>query len=541
LSSFNLFKNLFEKFGTMEETTLDKKKKKKKEKKTKLLLGCIHVPSSNEESFFEQNAETKSEKDEKKEAKKRKKLAKIAERNEKKERKKRKKVDKKLGIDVEGAATGIEETAAASIEKKKKKRKDSEEGKDKKKKKKDKKKQKVSHGDVAGDADDVSVVKRKISPIGDDSVVVVELSLDEDGAAELGGKKRKLEGIVPKRKKKKRKIEESAALELPTAEETVKRKKSKKEKKQSMKMKLAELAESVPHVPTIIVSSHVNDDSIDSKHVSTLMSPVSAAAGGAGLPSIQERNDADSSDTNTPSAALTSSTNDAIPANPDPPVRTKKKKKKSKSDSEGSAPNDINTPTPNDINTPILDDVNTPTPNDVDTPTKAMKNELISELKEKVKKKKRKSDPVPEEKIATPVEVTTTPKDHVFSTPTKTPTSTAKPSLGQWGNTQLGSTEKTQKFFRLLGGMKKPGGSPLSFRSSKGSASSVEGGEEPEKAIMAMGRKDADALNNKLEEQFKKALGGIGKGKVGLGFSPQLDPASKKFHIDVNQSKSVKF
>ena len=69
----------------------------------------------------------------------------------------------------------------------------------------------------------------------------------------------------------------------------------------------------------------------------------------------------------------------------------------------------------------------------------------------------------------------------------------------------------------------------------------MEGGEEPEKAIMAMGRKDADALNNKLEEQFKKALGGIGKGKVGLGFSPQLDPASKKFHIDVNQSKSVKF
>merc|ERR1712183_147924 len=192
-------------------------KKKKKEKKTKLLLGCIHVPSSNEESFFEQNSETKCAKDEKKEAKKRKKLAKIAERNEKKERKKRKKVDKKLGIDVEGAATGIEETAAASIEKKKKKRKDSGEGKEKKKKK-DKKKEKVSHGDVAGDADDVSVVKRKISPIGDDSVVVVELSLDEDGAAELGGKKRKLEGIVPKRKKKKRKIEESAALELPTAE-----------------------------------------------------------------------------------------------------------------------------------------------------------------------------------------------------------------------------------------------------------------------------------------------------------------------------------
>ena len=61
---------------------------------------------------------------------------------------------------------------------------------------------------------------------------------------------------------------------------------------------------------------------------------------------------------------------------------------------------------------------------------------------------------------------------------------------------------------------------------------------------MAMGRKDADTLNQKLEDQFKKALGGIGKGKVGLGFSPsapQLDPANKKFHIDSNLTKSVKF
>ena len=69
----------------------------------------------------------------------------------------------------------------------------------------------------------------------------------------------------------------------------------------------------------------------------------------------------------------------------------------------------------------------------------------------------------------------------------------------------------------------------------------MDGEEESEKAIMALGRKDADTLNNKLEEQFKKALGGIGKGKVGLGFSPQLDPANKKFHIDANSSKSVKF
>ena len=75
------------------------------------------------------------------------------------------------------------------------------------------------------------------------------------------------------------------------------------------------------------------------------------------------------------------------------------------------------------------------------------------------------------------------------------------------------------------------------------SNSTVDGGGTPEaeKAIMAMGKKDADILNNKLEEQFKKALGGIGKGKVGLGFSPQLDPANKKFHIDVNATKSVKF
>ena len=66
-------------------------------------------------------------------------------------------------------------------------------------------------------------------------------------------------------------------------------------------------------------------------------------------------------------------------------------------------------------------------------------------------------------------------------------------------------------------------------------------GEEGDKAIMALGKKDADQLNNKLEEQFKKALGGIGKGKVGLGFSPQLDPTNKKFHIDVNATNSLKF
>ena len=84
---------------------------------------------------------------------------------------------------------------------------------------------------------------------------------------------------------------------------------------------------------------------------------------------------------------------------------------------------------------------------------------------------------------------------------------------------------------------------PLPLSNLARSTSTADGGEpiEPEKAIMAMGKKDAEILNNKLEEQFKKALGGIGKGKVGLGFSPQLDPANKKFHIDASTSRSVKF
>jgi len=164
-----------------------------------------------------------------------------------------------------------------------------------------------------------------------------------------------------------------------------------------------------------------------------------------------------------------------------------------------------------------LQDAESTTVSDVDTPMKTAKNQFLTELKGKVKKREvaPMASPLPAVTKVAPL------NDEVFATPKKADTTGAPPriAMGQWGKVELGSTEKTQKFFRLLGGMKKPTGSPLSFRSSNGSTSTAEGDPiEPEKAIMAMGKKDADILNNKLEEQFKKALGGIGKGKVGLGF-----------------------
>ena len=249
-------------------------------------------------------------------------------------------------------------------------------------------------------------------------------------------------------KKKKRKIEETKGCVSEVAEiddkEGKKEKKKKKRKEKKLKKKKVETIPTREAAPKTSASS-LGDSTINSANVSELISPAVSVA------DIQPKAN-------------------AVDA-PNPPDRPKKKKKKTASDAESrSASNGAESDVPaaplaaDDDSTPATE--STPATSVV-TP---VKEKLVNELKEKVKKKKRKSDEVLTSSDLTASTTPSTRKDEeVFETPTKSlSTPAAKPSLGQWGTVELGSTEKTQKFFRLLGGLKKPTGSPLSFRSSKG-------------------------------------------------------------------------
>ncbi|XP_072318941.1 uncharacterized protein knop1 [Eucyclogobius newberryi] len=107
------------------------------------------------------------------------------------------------------------------------------------------------------------------------------------------------------------------------------------------------------------------------------------------------------------------------------------------------------------------------------------------------------------------------------------PKKPAKPlGLGQWSTAEFGSSEKQQKFLRLMGGFKK-GFQPAS--------ASVEGGN------MALGMNAQQQLQQGLLGEFERAhsrrMDFSNKG-TGLGFIAQ---PTKKFSIDANATHSIRF
>ncbi|KAL2087019.1 hypothetical protein ACEWY4_018078 [Coilia grayii] len=101
-----------------------------------------------------------------------------------------------------------------------------------------------------------------------------------------------------------------------------------------------------------------------------------------------------------------------------------------------------------------------------------------------------------------------------------------KPTFGQWGTAHFNSTDQQQKFLRLMGGFKK-GNQPV-----------TAGVGRPN---MALGRDEQQNLQQKLLGQFECAqnrrMDFTNRG-AGLGF---VAPSNKKFAIDVNASRSIKF
>ncbi|KAG5279073.1 hypothetical protein AALO_G00105790 [Alosa alosa] len=101
-----------------------------------------------------------------------------------------------------------------------------------------------------------------------------------------------------------------------------------------------------------------------------------------------------------------------------------------------------------------------------------------------------------------------------------------KSTFGQWSTATFDSSDQQQKFLRLMGGFK------------KGNQPAASGVGRPN---MALGKEEQQSLQQKLLGQFERAqnrrMDFTSKG-AGLGFTA---PSNKKFSIDVNASRSVKF
>lgn len=98
--------------------------------------------------------------------------------------------------------------------------------------------------------------------------------------------------------------------------------------------------------------------------------------------------------------------------------------------------------------------------------------------------------------------------------------------FGQWSTAQFDSTDQQQKFLRLMGGFKK------GFQPESGTSG---------KANMALGKDAQQKLQQGLLGQFEQAHSrriDFGSRGAGLGFTT---PSNKKFSIDINASRSVRF
>ena len=158
-----------------------------------------------------------------------------------------------------------------------------------------------------------------------------------------------------------------------------------------------------------------------------------------------------------------------------------------------------------------------------------------------VGKKKDPSEPAPSHNTAEPT--------HTAQTPPAITT-------GQWSANMFESSERQNKFLRLLGGFKKAegDGSAANSAASPGSAADKKKGLfgsllQPKKqgshttgGERALTYQGAQMVNKRLESDFERALTFSVKGQRGggLGFTP--DPAEgKKFHIDIHKTASKKF
>ncbi|KAI4832887.1 hypothetical protein KUCAC02_015828 [Chaenocephalus aceratus] len=103
----------------------------------------------------------------------------------------------------------------------------------------------------------------------------------------------------------------------------------------------------------------------------------------------------------------------------------------------------------------------------------------------------------------------------------------AKPTgLGQWSTAEFNSSEKQQKFLRLMGGFKK-GFQPAS--------------DSSRAANMALGKGAQEQLQQGLVGEFERAQSrriDFSNRGTGLGFTPA---SNKKFSIDIHSSRSVRF
>ena len=101
-------------------------------------------------------------------------------------------------------------------------------------------------------------------------------------------------------------------------------------------------------------------------------------------------------------------------------------------------------------------------------------------------------------------------------------------TVGQWASAGFENTDRQNKFFKLLGGFKGKSNSAAienKFKSGGGNA---------------MDKDQQEMYTKNMESDFDRALSSNMNRGIGLGFHRPAD-ADKKFHIDVKQSKSIKF
>ena len=116
------------------------------------------------------------------------------------------------------------------------------------------------------------------------------------------------------------------------------------------------------------------------------------------------------------------------------------------------------------------------------------------------------------------------------------------PVVGQWGTAQFDSSERQNKFFRLLGGMKSHGTGVVPGAAKQGKKSLFGGLAAliPKTGKSAMTNEQQSDWQTKMESQFDKALTYKVQRGGGLGFEKPPEEG-KKFHINIHKSNSIKF
>ena len=114
--------------------------------------------------------------------------------------------------------------------------------------------------------------------------------------------------------------------------------------------------------------------------------------------------------------------------------------------------------------------------------------------------------------------------------------------VGQWGTAQFDSSERQNKFFRLLGGMKSQGTGVVADATTQGKKSLFGGlaALTTKTGKSAMTNEQQTEWQTKMESQFDRALTYKVQKGGGLGFEKPPEEG-KKFHINIHKSNSIKF